>query len=177
MHQRYRYPRTVCGESRLPEHAGGQVHGHHPGTLPDEPPRAGSGAAADLDAAPGDRAEQVGVGLAQPFRAPHEVHVAQELAVFGLVHVGFGVPPRPARAQVLGGTDPAAGHTRLSCHADTVSGGLACSADAHGKLVGALVDCDLGREQIRGRRTAPTIFFGSPCVIARRQFRGRTRDA
>ena len=52
--------------------------------------------------APGARptvAEQVGVGLAQPLRAPDEVGVAEEVAVLGLVVGGGGVPPaRSARA-------------------------------------------------------------------------------
>ena len=75
-----------------------------------EPPGGGRRAAADLQhPRPAHVAEQAGVGLAQPFGAPHEVDVAEEVAVLGLVIVGVGVPPLPVRAPALGRADTARG--------------------------------------------------------------------
>ena len=61
-------------------------------------------------------AEQPGVGLAQALRAPDEVHVAEERAVFGLVVVGVGVPPAAVGPPGLGVAHPAPGHPAVVVH-------------------------------------------------------------
>ena len=58
-----------------------------------------------------DVAEQVGVGLAQPLRAPDEVGVAEELAVLGLIVVGVGVPPAAVGAHGCRVASPGAAPT------------------------------------------------------------------
>ncbi len=64
------------------------------GALGGEPAGGGGGAAAQLQhPAAGDVAEQPRLGLPESLRAPDEVHLAEERAVFGLVVVGVAVPP------------------------------------------------------------------------------------
>ena len=63
---------------------------------------------------PATGAEQVGVGFAQPFGAPDEVHLAQEVAVLRLVRVSVPVPPRAARGPVGIGVDEPASDTGLA---------------------------------------------------------------
>ncbi len=77
----------------VPQLPGGEVQRHHLGAAGDQPAGALRATAADLqDGAAADLAEQPGIGLPQPLRAPQEVGVAEEGAVFGLVVVGGGVP-------------------------------------------------------------------------------------
>ncbi|GAB3940644.1 hypothetical protein GCM10027614_24650 [Micromonospora vulcania] len=126
LHQRYAYPGAVGGVHGVPQHAGGQVEGDRPGTLGGQPAGGGRGAAAHLQhPSPGQVAEQSGIGLAQPLRAPDEVHVAEERAVLGLVVVGVAVPPAPVGPPGLGVTDPAPGHPAVVIHPLTLGPAVA----------------------------------------------------
>ena len=99
----------------MAEHAGGEVGRDGGGALGGQPSGAGGRTTSDLKHLPtADRAEQPGVGLAEPLRAPDEVDVAEEPAVLGLVGVGVSVPPGPVGGPGLGdGRQPAHGDRRV----------------------------------------------------------------
>jgi hypothetical protein len=112
LHERYRQPGGGAQGGGVPQHPGGQVERHRVRPLRGEPACARRRAAADLQHPhAGDVSEQAGVVLAQPFRAPDEVGVADVAAVFLQVVVGVGVPPQPARALRLGGVDCPSSHS------------------------------------------------------------------
>ena len=96
----------------VPQHAGGQVHAR-PRRAPWVTSQRAAAAAPQPTSRtrpPGDVAEQPRVGLAQALRAPDEVHVAEEVAVLGLVVVGVGVPPAAGWPGGLGVGQPSTGH-------------------------------------------------------------------
>ena len=81
---------------------GDKVEAVGPAALGAYPAGALPGAGADLEhVAPGDVAEDSGLGLGQALRTPDEPGVAEELAVGGLVLVGVGVPLAAVGAQGL----------------------------------------------------------------------------
>jgi hypothetical protein len=64
-----------------------------------EPPPALTGAAANLqNPTPNHIAEQLRVGLVEPFRSPNELPVTKKVSVLGLVGVGRLIPPSTVRA-------------------------------------------------------------------------------
>ena len=91
-------------EPGVPEHPGRLVGGHHLGAPPAEPVGALRGTGPDLQhPPPGHLAEQAGVGLVQPLRAPDQP-ARQEVTVLGQVVVGGRVPPAPVAAGALRGS-------------------------------------------------------------------------
>jgi hypothetical protein len=125
LHQRHAYARPVGTGAGVPQHPRGQVHRDHRGALGGQPPGGGRGAAAQLQHPPAAHlAEQPGVGLAQPLRAPHEVRVAQEVAVFLLVGVGVRVPPGAAGPARLGVGHRPAGRPGVIFHPGILAAGV-----------------------------------------------------
>jgi hypothetical protein len=76
-----------------------EFQAHHVSALSYEPPPALTGAAADLQNPTSNHiAEQLRVGLVEPFRSPNELPVTKKVPVLGLVGVSRLIPPSTIRA-------------------------------------------------------------------------------